>query len=220
MTVFCVIPAYNEEAAVGRVVREILPLTDKVVVVDDGSTDRTAEAARTAGAVTLRHVLNRGQGAALRTGTDYCLTAAKVDDLIVHFDADGQMRAEDLPAVLAPLREGRADICFGSRFLREGNQLPPVKKHLIMPLARLFVRLLGIKTTDPQSGFRAMTARLARELVWSDGRVHCSEILLQAHQAERRLVEAPIIVNYFRFGTNTRQGFGIIKDLFIGKLIN
>src|SRR5438552_2406510 len=93
---FFVIPAYNEAASVGEVVRQVRKLFPQVVVVDDGSADQTSEAAQAAGAVVVRHLINRGQGAALKTGIDYAL--AQGADIIVTFDSDGQHQLEDVAA--------------------------------------------------------------------------------------------------------------------------
>src|SRR5688500_16903207 len=92
---YIVIAAFNEAKAIGEVVRELLPLYPNVVVVDDGSRDETCDRAHEAGAIVLRHVVNRGQGAALQTGISYALKRGA--RFVVTFDADGQHRPEDIP---------------------------------------------------------------------------------------------------------------------------
>lgn len=218
MKVFCVIPAWNEEENIGRVVAEVLLVVDTVLVVDDASADKTAQVAEQARAQVLKHFLNRGQGAALRTGTDYALTQGA--DIIVHFDADGQFLASDIESLIAPLRAGEAEIVFGSRFLAANNQVPKVKRCLIMPLARLFNRLfLGVKLTDPQSGLRAFSASAGRQLNWQEDRMaHCSEILWLAHRHNLRIKEVPMTVIYHNFGQRLSGGFKILKDLLFNKL--
>ena len=220
MKTFCVIPAYNEAKNIEQVIKEVLPAVDAVVVVDDCSTDKTAQAAAAAGAVVLRHLLNRGQGAALRTGTADALDQGA--EIIIHFDADGQFSAADLPALTEPLRTGEAEIVFGSRFLKKGNVLPAAKRYLIMPTARLINRLFfGVKLTDPQSGLRALTAAAARCLSWREDRMaHCSEILWRAHRLHLKIKEVPMTVSYRRFGQSAGGGWKILKDLFINKLSN
>jgi glycosyltransferase involved in cell wall biosynthesis len=229
MKIYCIIPAWNEANNIGRVITEVLPLVDKVVVIDDASTDNTAEVAEQAGATVLKHFINRGQGAALRTGTHYALSVGA--NIIIHFDADGQFRASDLEALTAPLKTNEADIVFGSRFLlaspkslgegkKPGNKMPWTKHYLIMPLATLVNRVFfGIKLTDPQSGLRAFSAKASQQLNWREDRMaHCSEILWLAHHHHLRIKEVPITVIYHDFGQPFSGGFKILKDLFLNKL--
>ena len=218
MKIVCVIPAYNEALRIGSVIKDVLPLVNSVVVVDDGSNDNTVEVAKQAGAQVLKHFINRGQGASLRTGTHYALSQGA--DIIIHFDADGQFLASDLPALLEPLKSNEADIVFGSRFLNTENKIPKIKRYLIIPLAHLVNRVFfGIKLTDPQSGLRAFTAEVNAKLNWrEDGMAHCSEILALAHQNHLRIKEVPITVIYHHFGQTFSGGFKILKDLFLNKL--
>ena len=105
--VYFVVPAYNESEMVGLVVEQVRRNWPNVVVVDDGSADDTAAKAARAGAAVLQHLINRGQGAALKTGIDYALACGA--DVIVTFDSDGQHQLADINAFLAPVIEGRAD---------------------------------------------------------------------------------------------------------------
>lgn len=219
-TVFCIIPALNEQAHISQVVAGVKPAVDRVIVVDDGSVDDTSALARAAGATVLRHIFNRGQGAALRTGTRYALEEGA--EIVVHFDADGQFLVEDIAQVTAPLQAGQADIVFGSRFLGTKLDMPFLKLRVFMPLARLVNRLfLGVTLTDPQSGFRAFTAAAAPRLDWQqDGMAHASEILGLAARSGLRVAEVPITVVYHRFGQKFSGGLRILKDLFLAKLID
>ena len=219
MKIICVIPAYNEEANISKVIGGVRPYVDEVVVIDDCSRDDTAALARSAGATVLRHSLNRGQGAALQTGNDWAL--AQGAEIIVHFDADDQFLAAEIKDMTAPILSGRADIVFGSRFLGKKANLPPLKKYLIMPLARIFTRvILGIKLSDPQNGFRAMN-RLAAERIRVDNRemAHNSEIQIKAFREKLRISEVPITVIYHHFGQKLSGGFKVAKDLLIHRLI-
>jgi glycosyltransferase involved in cell wall biosynthesis len=218
MKVFCVIPALNEEKNIGFVINQVKKLVDKVIVVDDGSKDNTQKLAHEAGAVVLKHLINRGQGAALETGNQYCVNNQA--DIIVHFDADNQFMAQEILDVIKPIKENEADIVFGSRFLTKKSKMPYFKKHLIMPLAKLINSFLGIKTSDPQSGFRAFNLKTAKLIkIENDGMAHCSEILYKAFYYKLRIKEVPITVIYHEFGNNFSGGFRIIKDLFIRKII-
>jgi len=213
-----VIPAYNEARWIAKVVKEVKDAGYETVVVDDCSRDNTAVLAEQAGAVVLQHVINRGQGAALRTGTNWSFENSA--DIVVHFDADGQFRVQDIAWVIEPLLQDQADVVFGSRFLDNTTKLPWSKRQIIMPLARLVNRVLfGVKLTDPQSGFRAFTAKVGQQIVWRQDRMaHASEILAVILRSKCRVKEVPITVIYHEFGQGLSGGFKILKDLFIKAL--
>lgn len=217
--VFCIIPAYNEENSIIGVMDAVKPLVSELVVVDDCSADKTFKLARAGGATVLRHILNRGQGAALKTGTEYALR--KGADTVVHFDADGQFLAEEIKDVISPITNGEAEIVFGSRFLSKKSEIPFFKRKVIMPLAKLVNRIfLNINMTDPQSGFRAMSAQAARRLDWRQDRMaHCSEILAEAAASGLKIKEVPITVIYRGFGQRLGSGIKILKELLMGALI-
>lgn len=219
MKIITVIPAYNEAANIGSVIAKLKSYVDEVIVVDDSSHDNTYELARLAGAVVVRHIINRGQGAALRTGTQLALDRGA--DIIIHFDADDQFQAEDIPEMLAPLRNGSADAVLGSRFLTKKSDLPKIKEYLVMPLARFINRLLfNIKLSDPQSGFRALSRASAEKLnIEHDGMAHCTEIIYKLFKNGDRVVEIPITVIYHEYGQKLSGGFKILKDIIIQKLI-
>ncbi len=224
MRAIAVIPAYREAARIGQTLAGIRPQVDGLVVVDDGSGDGTAEAACAAGAdiVVLRHALNRGQGASLRTGTEAALRLGA--DIVLHIDADGQHDPASLPALLAPLREGRADVVFGSRFLGADPHGMPAGRRLLLSAARAFNALaMGIPrtVTDPQSGLRALTAAAARAVNFRQDRMaHCSEILRLVTRSELRWVEVPARVRYSAETLAKGQGSGdalkIVWQLLLG----
>ncbi len=219
MKIICVIPAWNEEKNIAKVVAGVRPFVDEVAVVDDCSHDNTSALAEAAGATVFRHPLNRGQGAALQTGNDYALEQGA--DIIVHFDADDQFLAAEIKDMIAPIIEGRADIVFGSRFLGKKANLPALKRYVIMPLAQAFTRtILGIKLSDPQNGFRAMS-RMAAGKIRIDNRemAHNSEIQIKAFQERLRVAEVPITVIYHHFGQKLSGGFKVAKDLLIHRII-
>jgi glycosyltransferase involved in cell wall biosynthesis len=219
MKITCIIPAYNEEKNIVKVINDVLPYVNELIVVDDCSSDHTSLLAAEAGAIVLRHVINRGQGAALQTGNEYALNNKA--DIIVHFDADDQFLAKEIPDMTKPLIEGRADIVFGSRFLGKKTNFPFTKKYIIMPLAQIFSRLiLGVKLSDPQNGFRALSRLTAQKIIIDNRQMaHASEIQAKAFKLKLKIVEVPITVIYHHFGQKLSGGFVVIRDLLIHKII-
>jgi len=217
MKIICVIPAYNEDKRLASVLTKVRPLVDAIVLVDDGSKKKIERLAELAGVFVLRHPINRGQGAALQTGSDYALKLEA--DIIVHFDADDQFAASEINDVVAPIINKEADVVFGSRFLGKKSNLPFSKKYIVFPLGRLINHILGAHTSDPQSGFRAYTKEVARSFrIENDRMAHCSEILIKLSHSHWRIKEVPITVTYHEYGQKFSGGLRILKDLFISKI--
>jgi glycosyltransferase involved in cell wall biosynthesis len=155
------VPAFNEEANVGRVVDEIRafdPSLD-VVVVDDGSYDRTAEVAHEHGATVVRLPFNLGIGGAVQTGFRFAFEHGY--DLAVRIDGDGQHDPSQLDRILAPVVRGEADIAVGSRFAgdRDGYRSSRSRRLGIRLLAWVVSRIVGRRVTDTTSGFQALNRR-------------------------------------------------------------
>lgn len=218
--VFCLLPALKEEKTIIEVINNVRPLVNVIVVIDDCSTDNTFNLARKQGVKVLRHIIHRGQGAALQTGTEYAL--AKGADIIVHFDADNQFIAEEIRDMIEPILSGEADVVFGSRFLEKKSQIPWLKKNIILPLARLVNKIfLGVTMTDPQNGFRALSASAAKKIIINhDGMAHCSEILAKVFANKFRIKEAPVTVIYRDFGQRFNEGLKILKEMLLARLLN
>ncbi len=197
MKVIAVIPALNEAGRIAKTVEGVRPFVDGVVVVDDGSSDATATT-NVGDAVVLHHAVNRGQGAALRTGTEAALRLGT--DVIVHVDGDGQHDPQFIPTLVGPIRRGEADVTFGSRFLGESPEGMPLSRRALLHAARAFNAIaMGIpkRVTDPQSGMRAMTRDAARKIDFKQDRMaHCSEILRLVTKSGLRWTEVPIRVRY------------------------
>jgi glycosyltransferase involved in cell wall biosynthesis len=134
-----VIAAYNEERSIADVLSGLKPYFPNVVVVDDGSRDATSQIARANGANVLRHVFNRGQGAALQTGIEFALSRGA--PFVATFDADGQHRVQDLQLMRKRLDETGADIALGSRFLGEAIGIT-TSRRLLLKAAGLFSSLI------------------------------------------------------------------------------
>lgn len=199
-----VVPAFNESQTIAEVVGQLRLRVAHCIVVDDGSTDDTAAAATGAGAVVLRHVVNRGQGAAMLTGIRYALL--EEPDAIVTFDADGQHDPADIPSLVAPILEGRAEISLGSRFLGRTEGMP-ASRRLLLRGGILFTRIFsGISVSDVHNGLRALSPGAARQLtITLDGMAHASEILDQIRTRGWRFVEVPTTIRYSAYSLGKGQ---------------
>ena len=221
MKLIAVVPSWNEEPQFRKTVLVVRQYADVVVVVDDGSADQTSAEARAAGAVVLRHSLNRGQGASLKTGTEAALRLGA--DVIVHLDADGQHDPAMIQTLIAPIMAGEADVVFGSRFLGVDPVGMPVIRKVYFRLAKLFNRyVVGVKgnVTDPQSGARAMSRHAAEKIDFhQDMAAHCSEILRLVTRSDLRWKEVPVKVTYtaetLKKGQKFTEAFRILWQLII-----
>ncbi len=220
MKIICIIPAYNEAKTIVEVINDIKPFVNKVVMVDDNSTDDTFNLAKNQGITILHHIINRVQGAALQTGNEYALDHGA--GIIVHFDADGQFVAEEIPNFIRVIEAGESDLVLGSRFLGKKSQIPWTKKFIILPLAKIVNRIFtGVNLTDPQNGFRAMSAFAAKTIkIEQNGMAHCSEILAKAFANNLRVKEIPATVIYHDFGQRFSGGLKILMELILARLIN
>ncbi len=204
MRTVAIIPAWNEEETIGAVLDRLLPIVDAAIVVDDGSTDRSGDIARQKNVRVVRHALNRGLGAALATG----IAAALRDgaDILLTFDADGQHQVEDIPRVLAPIREGKADAVIGSRLLTPTGM--PFMRRAANKFGNLVTHLLfGARVTDSQSGLRAFSRAAAEKIqIRTDRMEVSSEIVAEIFRHKLRLVEVPITSVYTSYSMSKGQG--------------
>lgn len=221
---FIILPAYNEAKQIGRVIRDLFQQLEigkfTVVLVDDGSTDETARIAEEAGAIVLRHVVNRGQGAALETGGVYA--RAQGADAVVHFDGDGQFNPVDIAGAVERLRKNNFDIVLGSRFLDNRSQIPFLKRWFIFPVSRLINRLFtGLHLTDVHNGFRVLSrVALEKIVITHDGMAHATEILQLVKKYHLRFAEHPIEVRYYKFGQGPLGGIRLVSDLLFRTIIS
>ncbi|MHC4662627.1 MAG: glycosyltransferase family 2 protein [Planctomycetota bacterium] len=214
-----VIPAKDEASRIGPVISKTVEYAGNVVVVDDGSADETGKAARNAGAIVLRHRINLGMGAAVRTG---CLAAYRLGaEYIVTIDADGQHRPEDIPAVVEPLTSGDFDIVFTARAMGIGESMPVILNFGNRFFSRLSSLLFGIRVRDTQSGFRAMTRDAFRKVCWNaSDYALASEIVFHTARAKLRYseVEIPTIYLDRHKGTNALDGIPILVQMIMWRI--
>ena len=189
-----VLPAFNEEVSIGSVILLARQYADRIIVVDDGSSDRTAEVARKVGAEVIVHPLNRGKGIALRTGFE----ASEGSDIIVTMDSDGQHNPADIPKLAAPILKGEADMVIGSRYLNGLGRNTPVYRRIGQTVLDRFTNLnSGLEITDSQSGFRAFAGYTKNIFRFKEtGMAIESEMLADAGNANLRIKEVEIGVRY------------------------
>lgn len=221
--VFIIVPAYNEDSVLPRTVRDLLTTGHRVVVIDDGSTDDTAQI-RHFPIDYVRHAVNLGQGAALQTGMTYALMHGAV--AAVHFDADGQHDVTQIRKVLEPLEAGAADVVFGSRFLREEDRanVPRIKRVFLRLGIIVSGTLSGMWLSDTHNGFRGLS-RKALECIQlrENGFAHATEILGQVRASKLRYTEVPVTVRYSDYsrakGQSIWNSAAIVFDLLVSRLL-
>jgi glycosyltransferase involved in cell wall biosynthesis len=224
-----VIPAYNEAQVIGATLAALPARIEgvdqvTVVVVDDGSSDNTAEIVRACGderVVLLRHALNRGLGGALGTGLEYARRNGA--DFAITYDADGQHAPGDIPKVIAPLVAGKAEAVIGSRLLTlKGMPWYRVVGNFGLNIITFF--LFGIWTTDSQSGLRAFSrAALEKIEVRNDRMEVSSEFIREIRRKKLKFTEVPIQAIYTDYsltkGQRNWNAFNIIFRLFLQRLM-
>jgi glycosyltransferase involved in cell wall biosynthesis len=206
-----ILPAYNEEVSIGSVVLLTRRYADRVIVVDDGSSDRTAEVAANAGAEVVVHSPNKGKGMAFKTG----FGAAEGADIIVTMDSDGQHNPADIPKLVAPILKGEADMVNGSRYLNGHATDTPAYRRLGQTiLDKVTIMNSGIRITDSQSGFRAFAASTKDIFRFNaQGMAIESEMLADAGRFGLRIKEVEIDVRYDVDGSTenpVRHGLGVL----------
>ncbi|NLE65078.1 MAG: glycosyltransferase family 2 protein [Elusimicrobia bacterium] len=195
MTRVCVlIPAYNEESAIGRVVEDLIRHGMDVLVVDDGSSDRTAEMGMRAGAKVLKNVKNNGKGYSLQRGFDYVISQGY--EAVLTMDGDGQHAVEDVDAFLEVLRKGEADIVCGNR-MRNPKGMPGVRFVTNKIMSGLISLVCRQKIYDTQCGFRLVRTEVLKNIQISSSAFEIeSEVLIKACKKGFRVRSVPIRTIY------------------------
>jgi glycosyltransferase involved in cell wall biosynthesis len=216
------IPCLNEEQFIGDVVTRARKYVDKVIVIDDGSTDNTSEVAKAAGAHVIRHKARQGAGAATRAAFE---AAKKCDaDVLITLDGDGQHNPDEIPRVLAPILHNKADLVIGSRFLQPNlnqsqpistnlNQVPKYRKFGIDVITWLYNFGSKVKVSDSQSCFRAHSRKLLEAInITENGFGFSIQVLIQARRKNFVITEVPISCIYHSEGSSLNpiiHGLGV-----------
>ena len=203
---YVVIPAKNEATRIGKVILSTLECGFRnIIVVDDGSTDNTADIARRCGATLVQHYINLGPGAATQTGIEYAIHVGATN--IVTIDADQQHYPQDIFALVQKLEEDELDIVLGSRFLMEDHKIP-FTRILYNKIGNIVSTMAtGIVVSDSQSGMKAFTASFAKKSKLQHcGFEFCIELLRYIKVHNAKYTEVPIRVLYTHETMNKGQG--------------
>ncbi len=192
--ILIIIPAYDEEGGIRevlrRVPRELLGYKVKTVVVDDGSSDATAAIAREEGVPVVSHVVNRGQGDALRTG--FAIAQFERADIVINLDADGQYKPEEIERLVEPIIEDEADFVLGSRFMGFYEEAGSVRHVGVVFFSKMISILTGTKISDCTNGFRAIRVSELHKLGLVEDRFNATEIILEALKNKLRFAQVPV----------------------------
>lgn len=213
--VWIIIPAYNEEKNVGQVIKECKQYSDNIVLADDGSKDSTYKIGKKQNVHTVRHIINMGKGAALKTGCDYAYIKGAKYFIVI--DADGQHKPKDIPLFLSALKDN--DIVFGSR--KRNKNMPGVLKFGNWGINKIVEFLYGVKLSDTQSGFRAFTREAYTKIRWSCKHYGMeSEMIVNVGKNKLMYKEVFIDTVYLDHykGTTVIDGLKIGLNLFLWRL--
>lgn len=192
------IPAYNEEKTIGKVIEDIKNVMDnsnynyKILVVDDGSKDSTADVAKSSGAIVYSHQTNYGLAETFKTEIEKSLELKP--DVIVHIDADGQYKAEEIPNLIKEVKNGY-DLVLGSRFKGKIENMPLIKRLGNKAFSKVISNVTGFKISDAQTGFRAFNRKVAEKIRLISTHTYTQEQIIKAIKNKFKIKEVPI---YFR----------------------
>ena len=217
-----IVPMYNEARVLAPVLGEVLSRFESVICVDDGSQDSSAEIAAQHGALVVRHPLNMGQGAAIRSGIEVALNDLQVQ-YVITLDADGQHSTEDAVRMLSVCEEEGIDVVLGSRFLAASDNIPKVRRAVLQLAARFTRFTTGLDLTDAHNGLRVMNRRAAEAMRPNQpGMAHASEMLSAVALHGLAWREEPVNIVYTEYSMTKGQSnlnvVNILHDLLIAKL--
>lgn len=207
LRIIAVIPAYNEATRIATVIQDAQQYVEQVIVVDDGSTDDTAAVSVQAGALVVQHIENCGAGAATMTAIESA--RALQADIIITLDADGQHDPHDIPAVLQPILEDKADIVFADRF-GQRNSIPTIRR-IFNAIGNLVTFVAtGRWVNDSQCGFKVFGPKAVREIDIRMSKFEfCTEIVRECVQWNWRVAQIPTKVMYSEYTMAKGQSFAL-----------
>ncbi len=214
-SIIACLPAYNEEETIAKNIILTQKYVDKIIVCDDGSTDMTAEISEGLGAEVLHHKRNEGYGGAIRSLFKH---VKKMNaSAVIILDSDGQHNPNEIPKILKPILNGKADIVIGSRLLRDHNEIPNYRIKGIAAISKVSNLITNLDVKDTQSGFRAYSNKAINLITPSEmGMGVGEEILVKASTLGLKIVEVPITVQYDEHNTSHNpvyHGLDVIASL-------
>lgn len=212
MEVIACIPAYNEEKSIAKVLVKTKKNVDYIITCDDGSSDYTKEIAECLGNQILNHEMKLGYGRSL---IDLFREALKHKfKVVVTLDADGQHDPDEIPKIIKPILDGKADIVVGSRFFSNKIEAKKYRRFGIKTINLLTRKASGRDITDSQCGFRAYSRHALQKLHLTEDNMGIStEILIKASELGLRIVEVPVHVRYFGLNTSKQNPFSHASDI-------
>ena len=217
MKISVVVPAFNEEKNIGNTIQGLKQEGYKnIIVIDDGSTDNTYEIAKSQKVIVLKHIINRGQGAALQTGMSYSIINNY--GIIVHFDSDGQHDPKEIKSLVNPIINNETEVSLGSRFLKK-QKIPFFRKIMLKGAILVIWTMYGIKLSDAHNGFRAFTRESVKKVrITGDKMEHASEIIERIKKNNIKYKEIPVTIKYteetLKQGRKGQGQFDSLKILF------
>lgn len=205
--IFIVIPAYNEAKVIGDVIQGLIENDYRnIIVVNDGSTDNTAETVKRYPVILLEHIINRGQGAALATGLKFGSSIAECRYLVT-FDADGQHRHDDVDQMVRLAMTSDADIVLGTRFSKSSSAALPRMRKIVLYFATRFLKIIyGLKISDAHNGLRVIRKESALSIVpTTDDMTHASEIMYLIKRHGLKYAECPVSIIYTDYSLGKGQ---------------
>jgi hypothetical protein len=192
--ILIIVPAYNEEGGIRKVLRkvpkQVLGYAVKTVVVDDGSADATEAIALDEGFPVVAHIVNRGQGDALRTG--FAIARLERAEIVINLDADGQYKPEEIERLVRPIIEDKADFVLGSRFMGFYEEAGSVRHVGVVFFSKMISLLTGTRISDCTNGFRAIRVSELHKLDLREDRFNATEIILEALKNKLRFAQVPV----------------------------
>lgn len=216
--VFVIIPVYNEQEKVLSVINDLKKYFKNILVVNDGSTDKTSEILKSSDVCILNHLINLGAGAAISSGFEF-IKRKKNIEAVITFDADGQHSAEDANNFANEIISCSEEVIFGSRFIKHSKNIPLLKKIVLLTVTYISNRITKVKLTDAHNGMNAFKTSCLKDISISiDGFGFASQIVNSVGKNKLRYKEMPTNIKYTDYSVKKGQrilgGFLILEDLF------
>jgi len=204
-SVIICIPAYNEEKSIAKIIIDAKKYSDKIIVIDDGSSDYTPKIASELGVTLLQHKRNLGKGAALRTGFSHAITFSP--DVVVTIDSDGQHDPSSIPALIEPIINGKADVVIGSRSNK--TRMPKIRKLGLKAINYLNRKAIKTKIKDAQSGYRAYSLKSLNAIAHERFQDYSAEFEQLESLCDKgfEIAEIPVVIKYDGLEKTSKKNF-------------